>query len=146
MQSPLSISRSILPPIHGPGQKFLDSVKAVKRRMPHTNGAAQAAQAKFLSLTHHFGCPEILFTVSFDDSLDIRSLPLSGKNDCLQWIASLADKSPSDLAKEMELLKAPRYKYPGIGALNFESLLDIVLDKIVGDNQLRMGVFGKLAA
>ena len=108
-----------LPPIHGPGQKFLDSVKAVKRRMPHTNSAAQAAQAKFLSLTHHFGCPKILFTVSFDDSLDIRILPLSGKHDCLQWIASLADKSPSDLAKEMELLKALRYKYPGICALNF---------------------------
>jgi Helitron helicase-like domain at N-terminus len=143
-----AISRQLhgLPPIHTPGQKFLDSVKAVKRHLAHTNNSAQAAQAKFLSLTHHFGCPTVLFTVSFDDSLDIRILPLSGHNNVVQWISNLESLSPQRLNAEMELLKALRLQYPGICALNFEFLLNIVLDKIVGDNPLRVGIFGKLAA
>ena len=80
-----AISRKLngLPSVNGPGTDFLQSVQCVTKRMAHSNGAAQAAQAKFLSLTHHFGCPKVLFTVSFDDSLDIRILALSGKTDAL---------------------------------------------------------------
>ena len=135
-----------LPAINGPGQKFLESVRAVKKKMAHSNACAQAAQSKFLSLTHHFGCPKVMFTVSFDDALDIRILPLSGKEDTLEWVSSLTNLSPQDLAEEMEMLKGIRYKYPGICALNFETLLDLVISKLVGDNDLRMGIFGKLAA
>ena len=87
-----------------------------------------------------------MFTVSFDDALDIRILPLSGKEDTIQWVSSLSDLSPQDLAQEMETLKAIWFKYPRICALNFESLLDIVLTKLVGDNDTRTGIFGKLAA
>ena len=53
--------------------------------------------------------------------------------------------SPQDLLMEMDTLHAIRCKYPGLCALNFEALLDIVLDKIVGDNLLQQGIFGKLA-
>ena len=87
-----------------------------------------------------------MFTVSFDVPLDIRILPLSGKEDTLHWISSLSDLSPTDLAEEMEILKAFQFKYPGICALNFERLLDIVFNKLVGDNDLKTGIFGKLAA
>ena len=114
--------------------------------MAHSNACAQAAQAKFLSLTHHFGCPKVMFTVSFDDSLDIRILPLSGKEDTLQWVSSLSEMSSQALEEEMEVLKAVRFKYPGICALNFETLLDLVLTKLVGDNHEKTGIFGKLAA
>jgi PIF1-like helicase/Ulp1 protease family, C-terminal catalytic domain/Helitron helicase-like domain at N-terminus len=136
-----------LPPTHGPAQQFLNSIKSVKRHMAHTNLSAQAAQSKFLSLTHHFGCPKVLFTVSFDDSLDIRILTLSGKQHVLDWITKL--KSPScidELDEQMQELHSIRYKYPGICALNFEYLLHVVLDKIVGDNPLRSGLFGTLQA
>ena len=144
----LAISRKQhgLPAINGPGQQFLDSINAVKKKMGHTNSSAKAAQAKFLSLTHHFGCPKVLFTVSFDDSLDIRILPLSGKDDTLPWLSSLSSKSPEDLCSEMESLKAIRYKYPGICALNFETLLDLVISNLVGDNKKKEGIFGKLLA
>ena len=46
----------------------------------------------------------------------------------------------------MEQLNAVRLMYPGLCALNFEILLEIVLDKIVGENDLRLGIFGTLAA
>ena len=63
-----------LPPLKGPGDKFLSSIHAVKKNLAHSNEAAMAARSQFLSLTHHFGVPKVLFTVSFDDSLDIRIL------------------------------------------------------------------------
>ena len=46
----------------------------------------------------------------------------------------------------MDKLNALRYKYPGLCAFNFEELLDVVLEKIVGDNDLKEGIFGRLAA
>jgi hypothetical protein len=114
--------------------------------MAHTNATAQVAQAKFLSLTHHFGCPKALFMVSFDDSLDILILAMSGKEDDMSLIASLDSLSPDKVAKEMDQLNAVRCKYPGLCALNFEYLLDTALEHIVGDNELRSGIFGTLSA
>ena len=49
-------------------------------------------------MTHYYGCPKLLFTVSFDDSLDIRMLALSGKSDTLQWLDTLQHKQPSDVS------------------------------------------------
>ena len=143
-----AVSRKLngLPPVNGPGESFLDSIHAVKKNMAHTNPAAQAAQAKFLSLTHHFGCPKVMFTVSFDDSLDIRILSMSGKEDAIDWITSLDDLTGDQLSVELDKLNAIRYKFPGLCGLNFEFLMDIVLDKIVGDNDLKEGLFGRMAA
>jgi hypothetical protein len=63
-----------LPRQNGPGQRFLDSVHTVKKNLAHSNEAAMSARSQFMSLTHHFGCPKVLFTVSYDDSLDLRIL------------------------------------------------------------------------
>ena len=57
-----------------PGEKFLKSIKCVQKNMAHSNEAAMTARSQFLSLTHHFGIPKILFTVSFEDGFDIRIL------------------------------------------------------------------------
>ncbi|MGL5936717.1 MAG: hypothetical protein ACRCZI_13975, partial [Cetobacterium sp.] len=135
-----------LPPPGGPGDNFLKSIKLVKTRMSHTNEAAAAAQAKFISLTHHFGCAKALFTVSFDDSLDIRILTLAGKVDTINWINQLFTLPPTEVATNMDLLDAVRTSYPGLCALNFEYLLDIVLDKLVGDNPSKQGIFGIMEA
>ncbi|CAB9528286.1 expressed unknown protein [Seminavis robusta] len=135
-----------LPVVNGPGSRFLDSVHSVKKQMAHTNGAAAAAQSKFLTLTHHYGCPKVLFTVSFDDSLDIRILVWSEEEDSLNWIASMDSMSPEEVAIEMDKCNAIRYKYPGLCAWNFEELMDVVLESIVGDNALKLGVFGTLLA
>ena len=50
----------------------------------------------------------------------------------------------SNLADEFEGLNLLRYKYPGLCAYNFEELLDVVLEEVVGDNDLSEGIFGKL--
>lgn len=135
-----------LDPKGGPGENFLNSVRTVKKNMGHTNAAAQAAQSKFISLTHHFGCAKVLFTVSFDDSMDLRITALSGKKNIEEWLNNLDNHSPEYLSSKMDELESIRYKYPGLCALNFEWLLDIILDKIVGDNNVKCGLFGKLAA
>ena len=129
-----------------PGKTFLQSLRTVKRNLGHTNEAAAAAQAKFLSLTHHFGCPKVLFTVSFDDSLDIRILTLSGKEDVQKWVENLTHMPPEEAGHDINGLNELRLRYPGLCAYNFECLIDVVLDKLVGDNDTKEGVFGKLEA
>ena len=143
-----AISRKLkgLPDKHGKGSNFLKSVRSVKRNMAHSNEAASAAQAKFFTLSHHYGCPKVLLTVSFDDSLDIRIKALSGEEKVMDWMEHLEGLEANDLADEMDELNLLRYKYPGLCSYNFEELLDVVLEKVVGDNELNEGVFGKLDA
>ena len=135
-----------LPKQKGPGEDFLKSIRTVRSNLGHTNEAAAAAQAKFLSLTHHFGCPKLLFTVSFDDSLDLRILTLSGKEDAENWIESLLGVNDENLESEIKGLSKIRLKYPGLCAYNFELLLDIILDKVIGNNDKKEGLFGTLEA
>ena len=114
--------------------------------MCHTNEAASAAQCKFLSMTHHFGCPKVLFTVSYDDGLDLRMLALSGKEDVVQWLECAKAAGETGMQEAMDAMSATRLKFPGLSAYNFECLLDEVLEHIVGDNIDRVGLFGKLEA
>lgn len=130
-----------LPVSHGPGGRFLNSLKAVRKNMAHTNDAAKTARNRFISLSHHYGCPKLLFTVTFDDSLDIRILTMSQTVDPLQWIASLQLLPPAEMTRSMEHLHTTRHLYPGLCALNFEFLLDIVVNDI-----LKAGYFGELQA
>ena len=118
----VAVSRKLkrLPQLKSPGDKFLQTLHSVKRNLAHTNEAAVAARARFLTMTHYHGCPKLLFTVSFDDSLDTRTLALSGKSDTLQWLDTLQHKQPSDVAAEIELGNAIRMKYPGLCAVSFE--------------------------
>ena len=130
----------------GPGKKFLQSLRSVKKNMGHTNEAAAAAQARFLSLTHHFGCPKVLFTVSFDDSLDLRILTLSGNENAQSWVENLLDTEAKEVGHDINALNELRLKYPSLCAYNFECLMDVILDKLIGDNSTRDGIFGKLDA
>jgi hypothetical protein len=145
----LAIARRFqgLPPLEGAtGTKFLDSVQAVHKQLAHSNAAAKAARPKFISLIHHFGSPALLFTVSFDDTLDLRIAAFAGHHHNLPWFRSLQDFPPEEAAMELQNLNDIRYKYPGLCALNFEYLLEIILDKLVGVNETRTGIFGTLAA
>ena len=135
-----------LPQIKSPGESFLQTLRTVKRNLAHTNEAARAARNRFLTMTHYYGCPKLLFTISFDDALDIRILALSGKTDCLDWLNTLAGQSPSEVASALEETNAIRMKYPGLCALTFEMLFGIILDKVVGANEKKVGVFGELDA
>lgn len=135
-----------LPPESGPGSNFLKSVHCVKKNMGHTNADAQANQSKFISLAHHFGCAKALFTLSFDDSLDIRIATLAGVENMEATLDDLDTMSAEAACLKMQELEGVRLKYPGLCALNFEWLLEIVLDKLVGNNEHKRGIFGELEA
>lgn len=122
----------------GPGEDFLRSAKTMKGRMALV---AQANQAKFMSLSQHFGCSKILFTVSFDDSLDIHMAALSGMENIESVLPDMTAKESREL---MEDLEGTQCRHPGLCALNFEWLLEIILETLVGDNEQRQGVLGTL--
>ena len=144
----LAVSRKLknLPQTKSPGEKFLQTLHTVKKNLAHTNEAAKAARNRFLTMTHYCGCPKVLFTISFDDALDTRIMALAGRKDSLQWLDSLKKKSPTEIATALEETNSIRMKYPGLCALTFDMLLGVILDKVVGSNEKRIGVFGELDA
>ena len=71
---------------------------------------------------------------------------MSGQERPLQWVDDLFNKNPSELESSLNELNSIRCKYPGLCSINFEFLLDIILDKLVGHNDDKKGIFGTLEA
>lgn len=74
------------------------------------------------------------------------STRFAGQDDAADWLNALDTSYPDEIEQKMNGLGVIRCKYPGLCALNFEMLLDVLLDKLVGDNPSKTGIFGILEA
>ena len=136
--------------VHAPTSKsFLDAVDAVTKALPHTNAAASKARANAECLFHHFGPPAYFLTVSPDEETSFLMQVYTGvKIDGTEDIANLSDEQ---LFERSENRKQLRLKFPGMSAVCFEELLNIVLEEVVGVDVVNheitgKGLFGKLDA
>lgn len=112
------------------GSKFISCIDAIAGRIPHTNEAAKSARKTAESMQHHFGCPSYFLTVTPDDDNCYILQVLSGKivdtNEPLQTL------SDDELYKRGILRTELRLKYPGLCALHFEVILQIIIEDILG--------------
>ncbi len=111
-------------------RQFLDSVDACTKALPHTNEAAKYARGVGECMQHHFGTGSIFLTVTFDDEHCIITQVLSGEN--IDGNENLDDLSEDELKQRSKRRKELRLKYPGACALNFEMLLQILCEEIIG--------------
>ena len=111
-------------------RRILDSVDACTKALPHTNQAAKKARGTGESVQHYFGTGSIFLTVSFDDDNCLLTQILSGvevDDDTDLYVLSEADlKARSDKRTEIRL------QFPGVTAINFEMLLRILTEEVVG--------------
>ena len=133
------------------GRLFLQTIDAITKSAPHTNGAAKAAMRDGEALQHHFGIPSYFFTVTPDDDNSFLLQVYSGTRiDQNVPVSSLTDEMLEAKAKERTTL---RIKYPGVCALLFEEFLRIIIEEVIGwnmkDNTARSdkrGLFGEPTA
>lgn len=109
---------------------FLSSVKAITKSVPHSNEAAKNARGTMESMQHNLGQPTFFGTVTVDDDNSFLMQVFSGMHiDDETPVDDITDEQLAARAKQRTNL---RLNYPGLSALNFEILLDILFREVIG--------------
>ena len=111
-------------------RKFLKYVRTVAGSLPHSNEASGKGLMAMEAICHNKGPPQAFLTVTYDDD---NSFLVQAYADCKiddeQNVGSLSD---DELRKRAQLRTELRLRYPGIAALAFEEVLNIVMKEVVG--------------
>ena len=125
-------------------QRLFSSVSASCRSVGQSNEAAKIARKKYFSLWHRFGSPSIFFTVSPCDECSFR-VRLYSNSDCSHCIPSTSEiMSLQNCVLDLEFRKKIRSTYPGACAHEFESIMQIVIEVLIGwkNGKGSSGIFG----
>lgn len=131
-------------------QRLIDSVYAISKKLPFTDEAASEERRKLFSMCTKFGLPSIFFTVTPDDldNFRIRVYSCGSEEDCPISIHSNDDEIDNYLDECAEI----RVKYPGYCAHDFDSILKIVIEHVIGwdlksgTGKVNTGAFGDCEA
>ena len=140
------------PPITGGtflSNNFLRCIDAVTRELPHSNKAAGRARTEGESLCHNLGFPSVFLTFAPDDEASFLLQILTGVT--IDDDIPIGDLTDEQLAARAKNRREIRIQSPGLCALNFEIVLDIVLEEIVGvdietKQVIKEGYFGLVEA
>jgi soluble cytochrome b562 len=111
-------------------QKLIDSVYAISKKLPFTDEAAAEERRKLFSMCTKFGLPSIFFTVTPDDIDNFRIRVYSNGTG---EEAPLSLHDPSDhIDKYLDECAEIRVKYPGYCTQDFDSVLKIVIEHVIG--------------
>ena len=110
---------------------LLDAVDATAAHLPHTNEAAKRARARGEAMQHHFGMGSVFLTCTFDDENSLTMEVLSRKS---MGDAKAKDRTDKDVIEMAKDRRALRIEYPGLAALNFEMLFEILMEEVIGWN------------
>ena len=109
---------------------LLDAVDATAAQLPHTNEAAKRARASGEAMQHHFGMGSVFLTCTFDDENSLVMEVLSRKSlGHDKKVEDLTDQEVIQMANDRRTL---RIEHPGLAALNFEMLLQILMEEVIG--------------
>jgi Helitron helicase-like domain at N-terminus len=131
-------------------QLLLSAVDSMSRGLPHSNEAAKLVRKQGQSMQHTFGTPSLFLTATFDDENSLMMQVMSG--DHIDLNLNPSSMCDSELKDADVKRKDLRLNYPGLGALNFEMLLEVVLEHVIGWNMHdheateSPGLFGKCLA
>ena len=110
-------------------RSLLDAVDATAADLPHTNEAARKARQKGEAMQHHFGMGSVFLTCAFDDENSLLMEVLSREEINDVPTKKLTDAEATKRCKERRRL---RIECPGIAALNFEMLLEVLMEEVIG--------------
>ena len=112
-------------------RKYLQYVKTVAGKLPHSNESAGKARMNMEAMCHNLGPPHAFLTVTFDDDNSFLLQAYAGcEIDDKETMVS--DLSDEELRTRAKLRTELRLKYPGMAAFVFEEILDIVMEEVVG--------------
>jgi hypothetical protein len=136
-------------PGYGAGDQLLKAVDAIARGVAHTNEAAKRARRTVECMQHNFGMPTHFLTVTPDDDNNIL-LQVYSQEDLDLNTSTVDGMDVDELHRRASNRTKLRIKQPGIAAMAFEHILDIIIETVIGwdtaTNEGKIGLFGKVIA
>lgn len=110
-------------------QRFLSAVDTLTRAIPHSNEAARYARGISESIQDYFGNPSIFLTVSPDDTNCFNHLIFDTRENYNEYLASCIPEAADIFYRKT---KEFRMNYPGISAIYFDYIIEIISKDIIG--------------
>ncbi len=110
---------------------LLKCSQAMSKKLPHTDDAAKRARSDMEMMQHHFGLGGFFFTFSPDDENSFLMTAWSQTDKCGEPI-DIEDLSNEELRERGKMHSQLRILYPGIAALAFEKMRDIIIRDVIG--------------
>ena len=108
--------------------QFIHAIDAITKALPHTNASARKNKNVGECLQHHFGIATLFITISPDDENNFLIQLWSGED---VQDNTFYDDDNVLLSKAKEPINL-RINFPGICALFFEEVLDVVICELFG--------------
>ena len=125
-------------------QQLFSSVRGSCSSVGQSNEAAKVARKKYFSLWHMFGSPSVFFTVSPCDECSFRVRIYANTHDSHVLPTNGQILDVEDCLLDLQFRKKTRSTYPGACAHEFESVMQVVKEVLIGwkDGQGSNGIFG----
>lgn len=129
-------------------KKVLDAVDAVAKALPHTADCAKKGRTCIESMMHYLGNGSLFLTATPDDENSILIQVLSDVR--IDGDERAEDLTDDDLASRAKQREQIRFEYPGIAAMNFDAMLDVLFEEAIcwdRDNKCpngKKGLFGEV--
>ena len=112
--------------------------------MEHTTASAKKNRSRVLGMAAYFGLSSVMFTVSPDDRMNLRIRIYTRPGENINLPSLEDDVQLTDFVIECQEIQT---KYPGLCAIDFQNVLNIVIEDIIGfDNKNNKGLFGVVDA
>lgn len=112
-----------------PGQALFSAIDTIASGIPHTNIATRRIRKNAESLTHYFGIPCFFLTITPDDDNSFFVFVYADQSARGEVPLHTGGKSTQELFERFTQL---RLKFPGISALYFQAVIDIVFRVVLG--------------
>ena len=115
-------------------KKLFTSIRGQSSSIGHSNEAASYARQKLFSLLHYFGAPAVFFTVTPCDECSFRViLYATSQEHKLPDVDDIENQKYCLL--DLNTRKELRAKYPGACTLEYRSIVQIVINILIGWNE-----------
>ena len=135
-----------------PENRYLKSIHATCRNLPHSNEAAAEARKVYFSYCIRFGLPCIFLTISPDDQRNFRVVvyAIEGREYAFGQ-KNVADMEDSEVLADFKVRQKVRGDYPGLCAEEYGRIMDLVIKHLFGWDEAntkseKIGLFGKVLA
>jgi hypothetical protein len=132
--------------------RFLKSIKASCKNMPHSNEAADEARKVYFAYLMKFGLPAIFLTVTPDDMRSFRIVVYSmARVEKMEANYCPTDFSEEDILADFKFRQEVRSDFPGLCAEEYGRIVNLVIKHLFNwDCQEQkangMGLFGEVLA
>jgi hypothetical protein len=132
--------------------RYLHTISATCRSLPHTNEASLEARKIYFSYLMKFGMPCVFLTVTPDDMQNFRIVAYSLKKTVPEWgRVDVNSLSNEEILANFKIRKSARSEYPGLCAEEYRRIMDMVIQHIFqwddkNQNSTGIGAFGELLA